>query len=155
MKIANQAYDYAQYQVKSPVASDAQKSGKSAPLEATAAEKVGQQEYDFSNMTLKELSSASHALYEDGTLSLGQHAALSLNYGATKNGLNQASGEVSLAQLQSAENTKVDVIALQKERLQTQMQNGASSTQIQFSKTLINTLESYQYGGGGRFHASA
>ncbi|MBQ4864733.1 hypothetical protein J8L98_23905 [Pseudoalteromonas sp. MMG013] len=155
MKIANQAYEYTQNQVSKVNNYQAEKVGKNSPPTNNLSSTTEQQKFDFSNMTLQDLSTASKALYDEGTLSLGQHAALSLNYGATKNGLNQASGEVSLSALQAAENNKIDVIAMQKERLKEAVQNGATPSQVQFSKSLINTLESYQYGGGGRFHTSA
>ena len=155
MKISSQVYDYAANQVSNTQAAQAEKAGKHSPIFDGQGNQPVEQKFDFSSMTLKDLSSASKALYDDGVLSLGQHASLSLNYDAIKTGLNQASGEVSMADLKTAENTPIDVIAMQKSRLKEAMQNGAPASQIAFSKTLINTLESYQYGGGGQFHAHA
>ena len=44
---------------------------------------------------------------------------------------------------------------MQKVRLREARRSGRSETEIQFSEKLLNTLENYQYGGKGRFFASA
>ncbi|MEK0157911.1 hypothetical protein WLQ65_01920 [Pseudoalteromonas piscicida] len=88
-------------------------------------------------------------------MDLGQHASLSLHHFAVEQGLNQESGIPSPANISRAENEKIDVITMQKASLREARRSGRSETEIQFPEKLLNTLENYQYGGKGRFFASA
>ncbi|MDK2597053.1 hypothetical protein [Pseudoalteromonas obscura] len=155
MKVQNQSLVYSQQQVQAQQNVSGEKLGKTLPPSQAASGHTENDKFDFTNMTMKELSQASKALYDEGVLTLGQHASLSLHYTATATGLNQGDGEVSLSALSKAENEKVDVIAMQKERLREATANGAPASQVAFSKELLHTLEAYHFGGAGRFHASA
>ncbi|KZN66004.1 hypothetical protein N473_10570 [Pseudoalteromonas luteoviolacea CPMOR-1] len=155
MRVQNQSFVYSQQQIQAQQAVAGEKAGKTLPPPQVANAHTESDKFDFTNMTMKELSQASKALYDEGVLTLGQHASLSLHYTATATGLNQGDGQVSLSALSKAENEKVDVIAMQKERLREATANGAPASQIAFSKELLHTLEAYQFGGAGKFHASA
>ena len=155
MKVQNQSFVYSQQQIQAQQSVVSEKVGKTLPQSQVANGHMESDKFNFTDMTMKELSQASKALYDEGVLTLGQHASLSLHYSATSTGLNQGDGQVSLSALSKAENDRVDVIAMQKERLREATANGAPASQIEFSKELLHTLEAYQFGGAGKFYASA
>ncbi|RZM81244.1 hypothetical protein C3B51_09675 [Pseudoalteromonas rubra] len=153
MKVQSQVSVQSLYQAQ-PIQSG-EKAGKTLPPSEMTAGNKDSDKFDFTSMTLKELSDASKTLYDEGVLTLGQHASLSLHYTATKTGLNQGDGQVSLSALSKAENDKVDVIAMQKARVATAKASGASASEVQFSQNLLDTLQAYQFGGAGRFYSQA
>ncbi|KZN48298.1 hypothetical protein [Pseudoalteromonas luteoviolacea] len=155
MKVQDQSFVYSQQKAQLKQIAAGEKAGKTLPPSQVASSDTQNNKFDFTRMTMKELSQASKALYDEGVITLGQHASLSLHYTAAATGLNQGDGDVSSSALSQAENEKVDVIAMQKERLRDAKANGAPASQIAFSKELIHVLEAYQFGGAGKYHASA
>lgn len=155
MKVQHQAMLYNQAQVRRAQSIENEAKGSVLPVSEATNSRTKEAQFDFTHITKKELSQASKALYDEGILDLGQHASLSLHYFAVEQGLSQRSGLPSPADISQAENEKIDVIAMQKASLREARRSGRSETEIQFSEKLLNTLENYQYGGKGRFFASA
>ncbi|MCF6442130.1 hypothetical protein L1077_22135 [Pseudoalteromonas luteoviolacea] len=154
MIVQGQSFSYNQYQTQNRDNLSTEKPGKVLPHHTDSAQLAIEKEYDFTKMSMKELSAASKVLYDEGVINLGQHASLSLHYHATKTGLNQASGAVSPAALAKAESEQIDVIAMQRDKLREATKNGVES-EIEFAKDLLKTLEAYQFGAGGAFYTSA
>lgn len=155
MKVQHQAVLYNQAQVRRAQSIENEAKGSVLPASEATTSHIKAAQFDFTHITMKELAVASKALYDEGILDLGQHASLSLHYFAVEQGLNQGSGIPSPADISQAENEKIDVIAMQKAKLREARRSGRSETEIQFSEKLLKTLENYQYGGKGRFFASA
>lgn len=155
MKVQHQTMLYNQVQARRAQSIENEAKGSVLPASEATTSHIKAAQFDFTHITMKELAVASKALYDEGILDLGQHASLSLHYFAVEQGLNQGSGIPSPADISRAENENIDVIAMQKARLREARRSGRSETEIQFSEKLLKTLENYQYGGKGRFFASA
>jgi len=155
MKVQSQSYALEQYQVNNHTRVQVGKSGNTLPADGVDNSLSAKNKFDFTNMTIKELSEASKALYGDGVLTLGQHAVLSSKYFIAKHGIDQVDGVISQKSVSNAENKKINVIAMEKQRLREASQSGSSRAEIEFTRKLINALESYQFGGGGKFYVRA
>ena len=98
--------------------------------------------HDFTHMTLEEQSNAAQDLYDQGVISMGEHAFMTGKYG-----LIEHDGQLGGTTLAQAKSEKINVIDTMKDNLAAvKSQAGGDSEVVKNYHSLIRKLEVYQFG---------
>ncbi|MBQ4846193.1 hypothetical protein [Pseudoalteromonas sp. MMG005] len=93
-------------------------------------------------MTLEEQSKAAQDLYDQGVISMGEHAFMTGKYGLIEHG-----GQLGGTTLAQAKSEKINVIDTMKDNLAAvNSQAGGDSEVVKNYHSLIRKLEVYQFG---------